>query len=397
MRGEAIEKSNCSLAILMFLCTISLIMFACRLFPDNSGFPNPTPLSPETVLPGALNTPLLITAFPTATATAIATPTRLLATPTPTVTIPPIPTPTPIPLNSADWSYTELMRLEVEISDLSISSTGMYLALSSDRDGVYVYDRESLGLVWHFLAGEDVNCIAISSDEKILASGGEKLILWDLANGAKIREIDNRARSYHSVVFSHDDRLLASGGWGDTVVTDLQTGKQTILIEDRNSESALAFSPIDPVLATSGFVEMWDAVTGQKLALLYANTDLGPAIGLEFFPDGRRVAALYGEGTIIILDFFSGEKIREVKTTGYYIGGMNLSSDGKLLAVGYSNRDATAGVIILWDMETYSQITTLTGDPEWGAPGHREFSPDGQWLYSAYYNNILSVWNMGSY
>src|SRR5437773_797357 len=123
---------------------------------------------------------------------------------------------------------------------------------------------------------------------------------------------------------------------------------------------SLAFSPDGKTLASSGFcVKLWDVATGTK------NATLGDEIeGLDLSPDGKALAALSTGPSFSLWDVASGEEtvIREkgsrrprprllryiwdafpaiFEEYSYVPKALLFTSDGKITALGYDNRDDT--------------------------------------------------------
>jgi WD40 repeat protein len=104
---------------------------------------------------------------------------------------------------------------------------------------------------------EEVRCVAISPDGKILACGdGNTIRFWDVASG-KLQATLKKAAVYgvDSLAFSPDSRTLASGNGGNKIkLWDVGTHKLKTLL-DKDSEYAtprVVFSPDGKTLASGG-------------------------------------------------------------------------------------------------------------------------------------------------
>jgi len=116
----------------------------------------------------------------------------------------------------------------VSLTSLSFSPDGSLLACGWEWE-VILLDPIT-GKQLHILSGHsrEVNSVAFSPDERLLASGSsDKTIkLWNVETGKCIRTLTGHADSVYSVAFSPDGRYLASGSWDKTIkLWDVGTGE----------------------------------------------------------------------------------------------------------------------------------------------------------------------------
>ena len=137
--------------------------------------------------------------------------------------------------------------------------------------------------------------------------------------------------------------------------------------------NSLSFSPDGALLASGaadGTVILWDVATQERIATLQ-----GYGLSVSFSPDGTTLASAGWSGTIILWDVRTQERITTLEGPPYLVRSLSFSPDGALLAYGNSE-----GTIILWEVATRERIATLQG--------HRSeihsvsFSPDGTLLAS---------------
>src|SRR5262249_51180681 len=108
----------------------------------------------------------------------------------------------------------------------------------------------------------NVTTVAFSHDSKLLASGGwdEAIRLWDVQSGQEVRRLDgHHSGMVATVTFSKDGKHLASRGGNDGSVRiwDVASGRVLFQLDKVgrvnpwrfNRDSALAFSPDGKVLA----------------------------------------------------------------------------------------------------------------------------------------------------
>jgi WD40 repeat protein len=154
---------------------------------------------------------------------------------------------------------------------------------------------------------------------------------------------------------------------------------------------ALAFSPDGRTLASlykNGTIVLWNVDTHQTSGSFAGGGEigeLGMMSGFTFSPDGKFLVARANGGAPILWDIATGQSL-EVERDLSRSDGMALSPDGKLLAYGKCeelNAQSHCGQyeIILWDMTTHQPVGQSLSFPV-GAPAPLGllFSPDGKTL-----------------
>jgi len=138
------------------------------------------------------------------------------------------------------------------------------------------------------------NCLAVSPDGKIVASGHWDLVaLWNVETGRRIGVLRGFGRYVEGISFSRDGRYLAAG-------TD------------------------------AGQVQIWDV----PLRMQIASTQLdGGYVSIPAFsPDGQIVAVgIYGTGTVWLIDAHTGKLLDKKLVSGIGCGSVAFSPDGKYL------------------------------------------------------------------
>jgi WD40 repeat protein len=132
--------------------------------------------------------------------------------------------------------------------------------------------------------------------------------LFDVTTGQEKASLKHKWTA-HSVSFSPDGKLLASGGGGSAKLWDLVTGKSRTLltVESGLDVYCVSFSPDDQTLAigvgsrdidgSHGEVRLWDMRLGCLRAVLTGN--MGRVRSLSFAPDGKALVTGSREAVVL--------------------------------------------------------------------------------------------------
>ena len=311
------------------------------------------------------------------------------------------------------------------VTALAFSPDGRLLAAGDGAGGVSVWDvaaatlQRSLVELEPHGQGVPVQSLAFSPDAKRLAVGRESpryrrhhhgiadtkrpnttILLWDPADGRKVREIEGPTGGVAAVAFSPDGNTLWAAGTAyeraDRPVRcwDLRTGEEIAwknygllysLWSDRSERTvnSLVVSADGRTVisaAQDGFIRFEDAATGKELRRL-------PGFRAWASPSGRRLAWSAGiyyrpDSSIHLWDLAADKELRGVDTGKLMAGRVAVSPDGRTLAIGLWSKEH-----YLQDIETGSK-TDLRGGLLDGGPvpqvslGGLAFSPDGKRLAS---------------
>ena len=192
-----------------------------------------------------------------------------------------------------------------------------------------------------------------------------------------------------SVVFSPDDKTLASAAWDGTIkLWDLETRRE---IED------LSGTPLDCVeLGVLARMERrWPRQVGQMRRSDLWNVNTGESTilpdhtrsvySVAFSPDGTTLASGSEDTTVKLWDLATCRVQRTFRGHAGEVRSVAFSPDGKTLASG--SNDTT---IKLWYLGTNREPETLTGHQS--AVSAVVFSRDGLVLASASEDNTIKLW-----
>lgn len=211
-------------------------------------------------------------------------------------------------------------------------------------------------------------------------------------------------RVAESVTDGASDWLVAAGDAGGKVsIWNLRNGTEMAHCRGGHLQvSEIAFSPDGATLASGGRgqVKLWDVATGRFLLDLPVGTAGEFITGLDFAPDGKRVAISTRGGLglgkplprhVSIWELESGRGIQTFRGLSGQISKVCFSQDGRKLAA--LSHDWEIGV---WDLNTGQLLRVFdvpTGD--FADNAAIALSPNGERLvFSA--SRKAKMWNVGS-
>lgn len=186
--------------------------------------------------------------------------------------------------------------------------------------------------IWNTATGREIISLPLDSQynlgpiafnhqgTQIAAAIRDDIYIWDVSSGEAIARFTDFTGLVDSIIFSHDDALLAVSG-SDRIemdsriryiptirIWDVETGvvAKTYRLEAEDRTESLAFSPDDRILASSENVllHLWDVQTGQQFAE-WDNLRQSYSDSLNFSADGRFL--IHGNQ---VLRVANGEMVR---------------------------------------------------------------------------------------
>lgn len=264
-----------------------------------------------------------------------------------------------------------------------------------------------------------VTSLAFSPDGNILASSGYDRFVkfWDMENGSLIGQV-RLTDTPTCLTFSADGSKLA-------VTSNLEVTlihPDTMQIEKSipaSSAGNLAFSPDGNLIYVSTLFRMAviDISAGTKILefpdpsvlipTLTTTTDGTVASVTYEVPDTLDNFALSPDGTQIITytvnpatdsisgaenvrlalwDAETGKYINETRFTGDFVGAIEVSPDGSLVAIGNSNE------VWVWNITSWQLVQRLSGHTDYVED--LAYTPDGTKLLSASRDGTVRVWTL---
>jgi WD40 repeat protein len=250
-----------------------------------------------------------------------------------------------------------------------------------DDAPVFVRPLQRFGTT-QYQPGDNLHCLAFSSDGTMLASGGRDVRVWNTATGKECYGRAGDARPTFALAISSDGKLLASFSADSVVqVHDLKNGKPLASFPKAGWRVAFGiFAPDSKQLLSAGSdfaLHFWDVSTGKDVRAFAIHPGSINAFSLS--RDGERAATTCADGIIRIWEVASGKEVQHISGQNG-MAGIALTPDGKNVAAEVDvDVHRLRHAIQLWDATTGAKVRQFQSD-HLGWHCALAFSGDGKWL-----------------
>ena len=290
-------------------------------------------------------------------------------------------------------------------STVHFSDSGTQLALANSSEiQIWTKGNNSDAHTLSTLHGHisTVDTLVFSADEKTLASAswGDNVLLWDIRSKNSYRpQGEKLPASSHNVYRSPSGKMIAINVYGDELNV-LEVGKREPLAEltglERRLGRAKAFSPTGHRIASVDIndnIHIWECLSGEswKKHTTVINDEeftyglVHSPTGLAFSPDGKQLASISRsqDWKAGLWDVDTGKQITELPLKP--LSGRTYR--GYDTGIAFSPRGdliagGTWGEIVLWDATDGKVLMTLPQPEESQRPITLCFSPCGEYLAS---------------
>jgi RNA polymerase sigma factor (sigma-70 family) len=265
------------------------------------------------------------------------------------------------------------------------SPDGKLIAVSAAKEFSQLLDAETGKEVGRFASTPSVMTWAFSPDGKWLAGArlhSGAISVWDVATR---RYHPNAAEpiTFFNATFSPSGRgILLRQPLCPFALVDWRTGAviERLAHIEPDGRCNRTLSPDGKVQAVSvwsgGPIRVCDARTGAELRSLAVSS---LASSMTFSADGRRLASLHADKGIRVWEVATGQELARFtapNTPGAVF--LELSHDGRVLAVSCYQNGATGSIILAWDVNTKQELTRIEAPSRFFTP--IALSPDGRFV-----------------
>jgi RNA polymerase sigma factor (sigma-70 family) len=279
-----------------------------------------------------------------------------------------------------------LRTADVDITTyaIAVSRDGkLIFAGNGQKEFSQLLDAETGKEVGRVRSTPSLSTLAFSPDSKQVAGArpySGAITVWDVAT-----------RSYHptaaepiaffGATFAPDGRRLILR-YGDYLFVDWRTGVATRRLPDIEPDSIRrgGLSPDGKLVAVAAWKEpirLLDTGTGKEVRKLTGAT--ASAGRMTFSGDGRRLASVDWDKVIRVWDVAGGQELAQFKAPELHgSDSLDLSDDGRVLAVTCNQKVTNGNVLYTWDVNAKVQLARIEAPSWFDSPA--ALSPDGRLL-----------------
>ncbi|NSW51261.1 MAG: WD40 repeat domain-containing protein [Anaerolineae bacterium] len=279
------------------------------------------------------------------------------------------------------------------VRDVAFSPNMQQLAIAGDDNQVYVWEvfdaeynyqgYQVLSLPHNYI----VKSIAYGSENTLVsATWGSVISWWQLPDRELLLSID-RGQLISAGYLGDRPYIIAEPLAGDVQLYYADTGEEIITLENTHNNSvydALLLDGGEKLLTVSydGY-RLWNLTDGSMTQEFTGNTSFVTA--LDVSGDGKLLAIGWGNGAVDVLDMESYEVTQSIRHGIGRVLTLDFSPDGSLLASAGDDAD-----IRLWRLTDGDELLEITGHQD--VIYDVQFSPNGERLASASSDYTVRLW-----
>jgi len=274
------------------------------------------------------------------------------------------------------------------------SSAILSVAISRNGKTVATGSADKIAKIWNVSTGEEIQSInirwavsgiALTADAKQLLTGSWGGQIWESASARQIVHLESHTGFVTCLALSPDDRILATGGLDGTAKL-FDTTKQIEIASFTHGEqlNCLALSVDGKTLFTAGdtSAKLWHLPTRMAIASLA----LSSTKSASWSSDGTLLAIAGQDNSIRILDGATGKEKMVLKGHTNGVKTVVFAPEGNLLASGSVDK-----TIRFWRVGMADSISIPAHD---STVNCLAFSNDGKLIVSGGEDKTAKLWKV---
>ncbi|HUI87450.1 MAG TPA: TIR domain-containing protein [Anaerolineales bacterium] len=247
-------------------------------------------------------------------------------------------------LNAKDLTYS-----------LAISPDSQWIGVNTKNLNEAILENIQANKVFDLPQNTTVNDVAISSDNKMVATAGASGIIsiWDLQSGNKLFDLKDSS-PVTAVAFGPQPNRLASAANNQVVVWDVAQQKQITTWNNTGQINRLKFSHDGAWLAggnSDGSIYLWTTQGPNVSVPTFDLQQNGQVLSLDFSPDDHWLASGSSENFAYVWNVNNGQEMTRLPHIDA-VDSVSFSRDGSMLAT------ASKKVVEIWNFSAIPKILT---------------------------------------
>ncbi|KAF8836609.1 WD40 repeat-like protein [Paxillus ammoniavirescens] len=245
------------------------------------------------------------------------------------------------------------------VHGLAVTRDGKRVLSGGDDKRITVWDVDTHELIEEW-EDDGIWCIAVSPDDQLAASGGEKgeIMIRVIQEGGRIRHSIQAGSGVHSLCFSPNGEKLAcavgnyAGETGAIHAYDVDSGELVLgPIEGTQPVTSIIWSLDGSQLFSSCFdctIRCWNSDTGESIGEPWKGHTHW-AWSLSLSPDGTKLASASYDRTVRFWDAQSGDPIGQPLQHDDDVYAVTFSPSGEFVASGGDDNKVCIWRVPWWD------------------------------------------------
>ncbi|HEX8287238.1 MAG TPA: WD40 repeat domain-containing protein [Pyrinomonadaceae bacterium] len=235
---------------------------------------------------------------------------------------------------------------------------------------------------------------SFSPDLKISAqrTGEKELTVKNTETGETIKKIEASDYRIYSRL-SDDGKKLIVSGYGGFTIYDLATGESRKIVESSRTGSTIDLANDGSLFAEGGSygdasIKITETATGKSR---FFSGHPGTIGGISYTPDGKILAVGGSDKTVYLFDAAQKTLLKKLSGHGDPVKELAFNPDGEILVSADDD-----GVLKVWDWQNGTMVKELKFDNGLNEPQKIEFSKNGRY-FLIIVNGSLAIYNVNDW